>query len=130
MNSEMYVDILDNAALPTQWQYLAEGPFLFQLDKCSNHTSRLAQTSFDEMGVQKLDWPSQTPDLNPIEHLLDELEGRLCSQPNRPSSLQTLTSPVMDAWKAVPMVTYQKWVESLPKRVKAAINAKGGPTLY
>ncbi|GFW02252.1 transposable element Tcb1 transposase [Trichonephila clavipes] len=70
INSEMYVDILDNAALPTLWQYFEEGPFLFQQDNCSIHTSRLAQTSFDEMGVQKLDWPSQSLALNPIEQIL------------------------------------------------------------
>ncbi|GFS47775.1 hypothetical protein TNCV_3597891 [Trichonephila clavipes] len=60
----------------------------------------------DEMGVQKLAWPSQSPDVNPIEDLWDELERRLRSQPNRPSSLQALTSAVMDAWKAIPMVTF------------------------
>ncbi|GFW15970.1 transposable element Tc1 transposase [Trichonephila clavipes] len=124
------VDILDNAALPTLCQYFGEGPFLFQQDNCSIHTARLAQTWLDEMGVQKLNWPSQSPDLNPIEHLWDELERRLRSQPNRPSSLQTLTSAVMDVWKAIPMATYQKLVESLPKRVKAVIHVKGGPTSY
>ncbi|GFX09186.1 transposable element Tcb1 transposase [Trichonephila clavipes] len=130
MNPEMYVDILDNTALPTQWQYFGEGPFLFQQDNCSIHTSRLAQTWFDEMGVQKLDWPSQSPDLNLIKHLWDELERRLRSQPNRPSSLKELTSAMMDAWKAIPMVTYQKLVGSTPKRVQAGIHAKGGPTSY
>ncbi|GFV79760.1 QLQ domain-containing protein [Trichonephila clavipes] len=82
------------------------------------------------MGVQKLDWPSQNTDLSPMELFWDELEHRLRSQPNRPSSLQAFTSAVMDAWKAIPMVTYQKLVESLPKRVQALLHAKGGPTSY
>ncbi|GFV42424.1 QLQ domain-containing protein [Trichonephila clavipes] len=80
------------------------------------------------MGVQKLDWPSQSPELNPVEHLWDELQCRLHSQPNRPSSLQAVTSAVMDAWKAIPEVTYQKLVKSLLKRVQAVIHAEGGPT--
>ncbi|GFW28309.1 transposable element Tcb1 transposase [Trichonephila clavipes] len=130
MNSEMYVDILDNAALSTLWHYFGEGPFLFQQDNCSIHTSRFAHAWFDEMSVQKLEWPSKSPDLNPTEHLWDELDRRLRSQPNRPSSLQAHTSAVMDAWKAVPMVTYQKLVESLPKCVQAVIHAKRGPTSY
>ncbi|GFW28670.1 transposable element Tcb1 transposase [Trichonephila clavipes] len=130
MSSEMYVDILDNAALPALWQYFGEGPFIFQQDNCSIHTSRFAQTWFDEMGVQKLDWPSKSPDLSPVEHLCDELEPRLHSQSNQPSSLQALTSAVMDAWKAIPVFTYQKLVKSLPKHVKAVIHAKGGPTSY
>ncbi|GFW28780.1 hypothetical protein TNCV_201041 [Trichonephila clavipes] len=65
------------------------------------------------MRVQKLDWPSQSS-----------------SQPYRPSLQQALTSAVMDAWKAIPMVTYQKLVESFPKIVQAVIHAKGGPTSY
>ncbi|GFT54309.1 hypothetical protein TNCV_2467991 [Trichonephila clavipes] len=77
------------------------------------------------MGVQKLDWPSQSPDLSPIQHLSDELDSRLRSQPNRPSSLQAVTSAAMDAWNAIPVVTYQTLVKSLRKRVQAVIHPCG-----
>ena len=82
------------------------------------------------MGVQKLDWSSQSPDLNPIEHHLDELERRLHSQTNCPPSLQALTSAVMETRKSISMATYQKLVKSLPRRVRAVIDAKGGPSSY
>ncbi|GFT63492.1 hypothetical protein TNCV_869741 [Trichonephila clavipes] len=69
--------------------------------------------------------------LGPLVPVIGNMDLQILrSRPNRPSSLQALTSVMMDAWKAIPMVTYQKLVESLPKRVQAVIHAKGGPTSY
>jgi hypothetical protein len=39
---------------------------------------------FFEIGVEELDWPAQSPDLNPIEYLWDELEHRLLNISARP----------------------------------------------
>ena len=45
-----------------------------------------------KIGVEKLDWLAQSPDLNLIEHLWDELERRLQARPNRPTSVPDLTN--------------------------------------
>ena len=56
---------------------LGKSPFPFQVDKTLVHKVRSIQKWFVEIGVEELDWTAQSPDLNPIEHLWDELERKL-----------------------------------------------------
>jgi len=48
--------------LPTLWEQ-------FQHDCAPVHTVRSIKTWVSEFSVEDLDWPAQSPDLNPEEHL-------------------------------------------------------------
>jgi hypothetical protein len=80
--------------------------------------------------VSEMDWPAQSPDLKPIKHQWDELDGRLRSRPQHPTSLTALATALQEEWAAIPPDTFRHLVESLLGRVQAVIKLKGGPTQY
>ena len=84
------------------------------------------QKWFVEIGVEELDWPAQSPDLNPIEHLWDELECRLRARPIHPTSVPDLTHALVAEWNQILAAMFQHLVKSLPRRVEAVIAAKRG----
>lgn len=43
--------------------------FIFQQDNAPCHTTREVYDFFDKKGIKTLDWPSQSPDLSPIENV-------------------------------------------------------------
>ena len=124
----VYNGIRDDFVLPTLWQQFGEGPFLFQHDNALVHKARSIQKWFGGIGVEELDWPAQSPDLNPNEHLWDELERRLRARPNRSTSVPDRTHALVTEWKQILAAMFQHLVESLPRRVEAVIVAKRRPT--
>ncbi|MCJ8748914.1 hypothetical protein PDJAM_G00170120 [Pangasius djambal] len=59
------------------------GPNLFQHDDAPVHKASSMKTWCVKVGVEELECPAQSPDLNPTEHLCDELEHRLNPRPPR-----------------------------------------------
>ena len=83
-----------------------------------------------EFGVDELDWPAQSPDLNLTEHLWDVLEWRLRARPSCPTSVCDLTNAPLEEWSKIPPKHTPKPWKAFPEEFKLLCYAKGGPTSY
>ena len=70
-----------------------------------------------------MDWPSMSPDLNPIEHLWGILKRKV--EVCKVSNISQLRDVVMEEWQSIPVATREALVNSMPRRVKTVLDNEG-----
>ncbi|GFS53300.1 transposable element Tc1 transposase [Trichonephila clavipes] len=106
LNAQRYVqNVLHPVAIP----YLQGLPnAIFQQDNAHPHTSRISQHAL--RGVQRLPWPTYSPDLSPIEHVWDVIERRLQTLP-LPRTNDQLWQMVEREWRTIPQDTIRTLID-------------------
>ncbi len=88
MNAAKYRDILDENLLQSAQDLRLGRRFTFQQDNDPKHTAKITKEWLHNNSVTVLEWPSQSPDLNPIEHLWRDL--KMAVHQRLPSNLPEL----------------------------------------
>lgn len=131
MNKEYYLKILQEN-LPTAMDLMGENvvDIIFQHDNDPKHTAKVVSEWLQTQRFSVLDWPPQSPDLNPIENLWSYLKQQLAKYATPPQGMNELWKRVQEEWYAIPTETLKKLYESVPKRIQEVKRAKGLWTSY
>lgn len=123
VNKEKYVEILDEFLLPYIEEEMPIRGTIFQQDNATPHTASFTKTWLAQHNINVLPWPPSSPDLNIIENCWKTLGDRVSKR--NPSNLNELKSFLRQEWGNMPQVMAENLVNSLPRRIKACIKAKG-----
>ncbi|KAG2461487.1 TCB1 transposase, partial [Polypterus senegalus] len=128
MSAAMYRDILDENLLQSALDLKLGRRFIFQQDNDPKHTAKISKEWLQDNSVNVLEWPSQSPDLNPIEHLWRDL--KMAVHRRFPSNLMELERCCKEEWAKLAKDRCATLVASYSKRLEAGIAAKGASTKY
>lgn len=131
MDAALYVQIMKKELLDSIKYYeLDQEEVIFQQDNDPKHTSKLAMDALEELNLNVLEWPSQSPDLNPIEHYW----GHVARELKRRTGLITNKD---DLWEELQKILVEpnrdlcrKLIGTMPRRIIDVIKAKGGYTKW
>jgi transposase len=129
MNKDQYINVLQNNMIPSSRSLFGRrGVFVFQHDNAPCHKAKQVIDFLANKRVNVMEWPPQSPDMNPIEHVWEILFRKV--QGMKPSNLDELWKIVEESWRAIAPEDLHTLVESMPRRVQAVIKANGGYTKY
>uniref|UniRef100_A0A8C2FU98 Tc1-like transposase DDE domain-containing protein n=1 Tax=Cyprinus carpio TaxID=7962 RepID=A0A8C2FU98_CYPCA len=102
--------------------------FVFQHDLAPAHSAKTTGKWFTDHGITVLNWPANSPDLNPIENLWDIVKRKL--RDARPNTLDELKAAIEASWASITPQQCHRLIASMPRRIEAVIFAKGFLTKY
>lgn len=126
MNGQKYLELLKNKLEPHMTVHDCN---IFMQDGAPCHRAKIVKEYLKTMDIRILDWPGNSPDLNPIENLWVKLKDKVAEK--QPSSASELENAIKHVWINELGPEYcRNLIESMPRRLAATIQNHGDHTKY
>ncbi len=99
VNAAIYQEILELFMLPSADKLYGDADFIFQQDLTTAHTAKGTKSWFNDHGITVLDWPANSPDLNPIENLEGIVKRKM--RDTRPNNADDLKAAIKATWASL-----------------------------
>jgi len=130
MNADQYMQVINNKIQTDMEEAFPNSEGIFQQDLAPCHRAKKVTKLFAEKRIRVLDWPGNSPDLNPIENLWAIV--KLEAQKKDCTTMDKMTQAIIDIWFSEPKMKQHcaKLVDSMPERVNEVIQKRGGHIKY
>ena len=105
-------------------------PFILMDDNARPHTAHAIQEYLEREGIERLDWPARSPDLNPIEHVWNSLQTAISARQVQPRSIQELGAMLLQDWDNMTQASIRNLIGSMRRRCQDFIDSNGSHTRY
>ena len=98
-NSEKYISLIKEVVIPIGYLNIGKD-FIYQQDNCPFHVSRQTKAFMNNSGIQLIEWPAYSPDINIIENLWSVI-SQIIYKDDYPKNLTDLRHRIALAFEQV-----------------------------
>ena len=128
MNGARYPEILGDNLLPSVRALKMGRGWVFQHENDPKHMAKATKEWLKKKHINVVEWPSQSPDLNPIENLWRELKLRVVKR--QPRNLKDLERICKEEWTKIPPKICANLLTNYNKRLASVLANNGFSTKY
>jgi hypothetical protein len=131
MKKERYLKMLeDHLFVALEDPDDSDDEMTYMQDGASYHTAPLIKNWLDKNEVNYIDWPPQSPDLNPIENIWACVRNELWNRRAMIRNSNDTWRFTLEIFTSITLVYIRKLYNSMPKRLESVIQLKGNRTNY